>query len=105
MGKRKLTRVSYLGPEGTYSHKVARKRFPRGSTFLPCSTIAQVFDRLVAGRAEFAVAPMENSSGGTVYDTVDVLVDPGFPCRKVAIREEMSMDVRLALLGHKGGGG
>ncbi len=99
MGKRKATRVSYLGPEGTYSHKIARERFPRGAVFLPHSTIAQVFESVVRGGAEFAIVPIENSSGGTVYDTVDILVDPGFPHERMGIVEELSMEVRLALLG------
>ena len=100
----KRTRVAYLGPEGTYTHKVARKRFGQKCEYLPHPAIGQVFDSVIAKRAEFGVVPVESSSGGTVYDTVDMLVDHGFPHEKVAIREELSINVTFALLGRKRSG-
>jgi chorismate mutase / prephenate dehydratase len=44
------------------------------------------------------IVPIENSSGGTINETVDVLLDTSQP---VYIQEELSLHVQLALLGHR----
>jgi prephenate dehydratase len=44
------------------------------------------------------VIPIENSSGGAIYETVDILLE-GKP--KVYIDEEISLEVNLALLGRR----
>ena len=91
--------IAYLGPEGTFSAILARQRFGANPEFLGCSSIEGVFDRVVAGEATLGLIPVENSSGGTVYDTVDLLIRHA---GKIAIREDLSLDIRIALLGHSG---
>ena len=92
-----LTKIAYLGPEGTFAHLVARKRFP-SATLVPQPCIADVFRFAAVDPRHAGVVPIENSSGGTIYDTVDELVDSG--CR-LSIQEQLSLNVRLALLGRK----
>src|ERR1035437_4009344 len=77
-GNMKPILVSYLGPKGTFSNKVAAQRFGARSRYLPLPAIAEVFDSVNTGQADYGVVPIENSSGGTVYDTVDELVNPDF---------------------------
>jgi len=90
--------VAYLGPEGTFSHLVARRRFPKNPG-LPCATIAEVAHSVLSGLASFGVVPIENSSGGTIMETVDLLIEGA---GSLFIREELALDVRLALLGRAG---
>lgn len=91
--------IAYLGPEGTFSAILARQRFGERAEYLGCETIEGVFDRVLSGEAGLGLIPVENSSGGTVYDTMDLLIRHA---GKVAIREELALDIRIALLGHKG---
>ncbi|MEI6491759.1 MAG: prephenate dehydratase domain-containing protein [Verrucomicrobiota bacterium] len=91
--------IAYLGPEGTFSAILARQRFGEGAGYLSCETIEGVFDRVLSGETGLGLIPVENSSGGTVYDTVDLLIRHA---GKISIREELSLDIRIALLGRKG---
>ena len=61
-------RVALLGPEGTYTHQAAKKYF---GEFEPdfCSTIREVFE----SETETKFVPVENSLGGGVSDTIDLL--------------------------------
>ena len=67
--------IAYLGPEGTYAHEMALKRY-RGKrvTFTPCSSIEAVFEYAAQAPHRRGVVPIVNSSGGTIYDTIDGLM-------------------------------
>lgn len=93
-----LSAVAYLGPEGTFSHLVALRRFAKAKGF-PCATISEVFHAVDSGEAEVGIVPIENSSGGTITETVDLIIEQADSIR---ITEELALDVRLALLGRKG---
>lgn len=90
--------VAYLGPEGTFSHLVAMRRYPKRPG-LPCVTITEVFHAVRSGQAACGIVPIENSSGGTITETVDLLIEEA---GHLAVAEELALDVRLALLGKKG---
>ncbi len=90
--------VAYLGPEGTFSHLVTLRRFPKNPG-LPCATITEVVHAVRSGAASYGIVPIENSSGGTITETVDLLIEQ---TGHVFIREELALDVRLALLGKVG---
>ena len=92
------TIIAYLGPEGTFSHLVALRRFPKNPG-LPCATITEVFQAVRSGAATHGIVPIENSSGGTITETVDLLIEEA---GHLFIREELALDVRLALLGREG---
>jgi len=91
--------LAYLGPDGTFSAILARQRFGNPTILLDCKTIEEIFDRLLAGKVDAGLIPVENSSGGTVYDSVDLLIRHA---GKFSIREELTMDIRIALLGRPG---
>lgn len=91
-------KVAYLGPEGTFSHLVVLRRYPKRSG-LPCATITEVFHAVRSGIAVCGIVPIENSSGGTITETVDLLIEEA---GSLQIVEELALDVRLALLGRKG---
>src|SRR5690606_8719858 len=91
-------RVAYLGPEGSFAHLVARKRFG-DNDLIPRGSVDEVFDYLLDEPDSFAVVPVENSSGGVITATVDRIMEAGAPYH---IREEIALDVKLALLGREG---
>ncbi len=88
--------IAFLGPEGTFSHLVAQQRFGEGDHLVPVPTIKEVFDFVRQDPERLGIVPIENSSGGTIYDTLDRLADKSFG---LIIRESLSIDVQLALLG------
>lgn len=67
-------RVSYLGPEGTYSEEAARNRFGAPAELVPCATIDEAVQAAEQGRADVAVVPIENSTEGAVNRTHDLLM-------------------------------
>lgn len=67
-------RVSYLGPEGTYTEEAARFFFQNSGSFLPESTVEEAIADVVSGKADYAVIPQENTLGGAVTNYVDALI-------------------------------
>jgi chorismate mutase / prephenate dehydratase len=94
-----MSPVAYLGPVGTFSHIVARKRFRTDDRLVACPSIGAIFEFLLNNPAALAVVPVENSSGGTIYDTVDLLVENA---GSLFVTEEIALDVRIALIGREG---
>lgn len=90
--------IAFLGPEGTFAHLAAQKRFGKKKEMVGLPTVKEVFDYVSSGQDRLGIVPIENSSGGTIYETVDRLVDPSYG---LFIQESLSINVRLALLGRK----
>ena len=90
--------VAFLGPLGTYSHLVARKRFGSKADLVPLLGIQDVCAFVSRTPGVKGIVPIENSSGGTIHETVDILLNN---TPRVCIEEELSLHVVLALIGHK----
>ncbi len=90
--------IAYLGPSGTFAHIVVKKRYGSGPVLVPKSSVAEVFDYVGESPLRMGVVPLENSSGGVIDVTLDLLGDEH--CR-LRIEEELRIRVQLALLGHK----
>lgn len=71
----KKVTISYLGPEGTYSHQAVIQVFNKKADNLASSTIFGVFQNIAGQNADFGVVPAENSIEGTVRSTMDYLVE------------------------------
>ncbi len=67
--------IAYLGPEATFTHQAAIKKFGSSLTYAPQKTIADVFTEVARGRAEYGVVPVENSTEGVVTHTLDMFAD------------------------------
>ena len=67
-------KVSYLGPEGTYTQEACQVYFGKNSTLIPCATVNDAVDALADGKTSYAVIPQENTIGGAVTDYVDTLI-------------------------------
>lgn len=70
-------RISYLGPEGSFTHQAAESRFGGMSEYLVLPTIHSVFESVETGRAKFGVVPIENNQEGIVVETADFLREKG----------------------------
>ena len=67
--------VSYLGPEGTYTHQAAMKHFGSSITFSKCRSVPDVFTAVKRGDCDYGIVPVENSTQGTVLGTLDMLAE------------------------------
>lgn len=94
-----ISQIACLGPEGTFSHLLARQRFGSRAELTPCDDLGRVFTILEEDANALAVVPIENSSGGTITETIDLLIQSQ---DRVRVLEDLTLDVRLALLGHTG---
>jgi chorismate mutase/prephenate dehydratase len=80
-------RVAFLGLLGTFSEDAAIKHFGRAVKLFPQTSIDDIFHEVEAGRADFAVIPVESSAEGTVGCTLDFLIStPLKVCGEVNVR-------------------
>ena len=92
--ERELT-VCYLGPEGTFSEMALYQQFGRGVRALPCATIGEVFRSAESGAAQYAIAPVENSTEGAIGRTLDLLLTtPLRICGEVVLRVRQNLMAR-----------
>ena len=71
----KSMQIAYLGPEATFTHQAAIRRFGSSLRYAPQKTIADVFTEVTKSRADYGVVPVENSTEGVVTHTLDMFVD------------------------------
>ena len=71
----KTLTVAYLGPEATFTHQAAIRRFGASLRYSPQKTISDVFTEVSKNRADYGVVPVENSTEGVVTHTLDMFVD------------------------------
>ena len=67
--------VAFLGPEATFSHLAALKKFGSSTRFGPLLSIHEVFTEVEKGNFGYGVVPIENSTEGVVNDTLDHFVE------------------------------
>jgi chorismate mutase/prephenate dehydratase len=68
-------RVVCLGPEATFSHQAAVQQFGQAVELTHTVSIADIFDEVERGRADYGVVPIENSTEGVVNVTLDMFID------------------------------
>ncbi len=70
-----MTKVGFLGPDGTFSSEAARLyKGSRPFELVEYDTIFDVMNAVVTGKAEQGVVPLENSVEGSVTTTLDVFL-------------------------------
>ncbi len=67
--------IAYLGPQASFTHEAAQKRFGSSANYLDCQNISDVFSSVEKGKADYGVVPVENSIEGAVTYTLDLLID------------------------------
>jgi chorismate mutase / prephenate dehydratase len=89
-------KVAYLGPEGTFTQSAVMKHFGHSVRALSLPTIDEVFQEVEGGIADFGVAPVENSTEGTVNHTLDMfLTSPLKICGEVELRIQQHLMGRM----------
>jgi len=71
----KSMKIAYLGPEATFTHQAAIRRFGSSLRYASQKTITDVFTEVSKNRADYGVVPVENSTEGVVTHTLDMFVD------------------------------
>jgi chorismate mutase/prephenate dehydratase len=89
--------VAYLGPMATFTHEAAIQRFGASAQFFPVRTVADVFEEVERGRAEYGVVPVENSTEGAVNVTLDRLIEsPALICGEIRLEVAQHLLSRAA---------
>src|SRR5262245_50514328 len=71
----KTLTIAYFGPEATFTHQAAIRKFGSSLNYSAQKTIADVFTEVGKGRADYGVVPIENSTEGVVTHTLDMFVE------------------------------
>lgn len=93
-------KIAYLGPEGTFTQSAVMKHFGHSVRALSLATIDEVFQEVEGGIADFGVAPVENSTEGTVNHTLDMfLTSPLKICGEVELLIHQHLMGRMKEIG------
>jgi chorismate mutase/prephenate dehydratase len=68
-------RIGYLGPQGSFSHAAAMLKFGQSVEYEPVTDIASIFEEVSKGHCNLGLAPVENTMGGGVIETLDAMID------------------------------
>ena len=90
-------RIVYQGVEGAYSHQALRQFFGRDAQAFAVPTFESAISAVTSGLADYGVLPIENTTGGSVGDVLDLIVK--YDCTTVA---ELDLPIRHVLLGLPG---
>lgn len=88
------TPIAFFGAPGSHTHAAAFHAFPT-ATLVPAPTIRAVFDAIGAGTAGRGVVPLENSTEGSIGETLDQLLGS-----QLCIQRELAHDIEQCLIGH-----
>ncbi len=66
-------KVSFQGEPGAYSEQAVFNYYGDVET-LPCESFDVMFDSVVSGKSDFALAPIENSLAGSIHQNYDLLL-------------------------------
>ena len=91
-GLEEAIRVTYLGPEGTFSEQAVRKHFGRAVEAMPVVSVDEAFRRCESRAVQFTVVPVENSTEGVVGRTLDLLLaTPLRICAEIELRVQQNL--------------
>jgi chorismate mutase/prephenate dehydratase len=67
--------IAYLGPQASFTHQAALKKFGSQVVYASSNSINDVFSDVEKGSADYGVVPIENSIEGAITHTLDMFVD------------------------------
>lgn len=88
-------RIGYLGPPGTYSHLAATRHFGSSVEMEDLHAITGVFEEVARGHVDYGLVPIENSTGGSITETLDAF--PEYH-NDVRLYGELQLGVHCCLL-------
>lgn len=86
-------KVSYLGPQATFTQMAAIRHFGSSSDMVPEQGIQAIFDSVERGHSDYGVVPIENSTEGVVSHTLDQ-----FPQSNLKVCAEVILKISHHLL-------
>ncbi|KAL4985660.1 Prephenate dehydratase-domain-containing protein [Aspergillus falconensis] len=95
-------KVTFLGPAASFSHQAAVETFGDSSELIPCLSFADAIAAVQRRNADYAIVPFENSTNGSVVQTLDLLVDHNDSYNDVNVCSEYYLTVHHCLLARKG---
>ena len=87
--------IAFLGPLGTFSESAAVKHFGHAARLAPQAAIDDVFREVEAGHAQYGVVPVENSTEGAIFHSLDMLA--GSDLKVIA---QVYLEIEHCLLSH-----
>jgi chorismate mutase/prephenate dehydratase len=100
LAQQNALKIGYLGPEGTFTQQAVLKFFGHSVRPLPLTSVEEVFHEVESGAADFGVVPIENSTEGTVNNTLDMfLTSPLKISGEVELRIHQNLMGRMGMLG------
>mgnify|MGYP005693088505 FL=1 len=92
-------KVAYLGPEGSFSEKAAKKHFGSSTNFVSCGSIREIIDSVEDNSEYYGVLPIENSTEGLVNSTLDEIIESNLKiCSEISIPINLSLISKLSLI-------
>ena len=88
-----VPRAAFQGRRGAFSETAVRRLFPGGAIPIECREFETLFSAIREGRAEYIVAPLENTLAGAVYQCYDLLYDSG-----LSITDEIVLPISHCLI-------
>jgi chorismate mutase / prephenate dehydratase len=89
-------KIAYHGPEATHTHEAAQSKFGASVAYLPQVSIAEVFEAVERGNADYGVVPIENSTEGVVNQTLDMFMDSDLRiCAQILLNTENHLVSRV----------
>jgi chorismate mutase/prephenate dehydratase len=89
----KALTVAFWGPTGTFCYVAAVQAFGTSSHLYGRDSIAEVFEAVERGHADYGVVPVENAIAGVVPETLDM-----FPLTNVKICAELYVPIHHHLV-------
>lgn len=89
--------IYYFGKPYSFTHIAALHRYGENHNYISKPTITETIGSVMFSNNSIAIVPIENSTGGIIYDTVDVLIMDKY-LSNIKIIEELELKIRLFLL-------
>jgi len=71
----KPLKIAYLGPQFTFTHIAALKKFGTQVSYVACNSISDIFIEAEKGLSDYGVVPIENSIEGVISHSLDMFID------------------------------
>jgi prephenate dehydratase len=89
--------VAFQGEPGAFSEEAAIELLGADIELVPCVTFEELFRSPGDGRADYALAPVENTLAGTIQPCLDLLGSTG-----LIVRNEVTIPIAQHLIGLPG---
>lgn len=89
--------VGFQGEPGAYSEEAIMQHYHGEAETKPCRTVSDVFNGVAGGRMDAGMIPVENSIGGNVYESYDLLISSD-----LHVIAEVYLKVHHCLISNKG---